>query len=45
VEGVMQTTKLSVADTNKNQPADGICQHTEIWDKYHCVAGDYTDGM
>jgi hypothetical protein len=23
----METTQLSVVDTNKNQPTDGICQH------------------
>jgi hypothetical protein len=23
----METTQLSVADTNKNQPTNGICQH------------------
>ena len=40
MEGAMETTELSVADTKKNQPTDGICQHTEIWYKFHYVAGN-----
>jgi len=46
MEGVMGTTQLSVADTNKNQPADGICQPWRcgtsftVWQEITLMAGN-----
>lgn len=42
----MGTTQLSVADTNKNQPADGICQPWRcgtsftVWQEITLMAGN-----
>lgn len=46
MEGVMETTQLSVAETNKNQPTDGICQHQwcgtsfTVWQEITLMAGN-----
>ena len=42
----METTELSVADTNKNHPTDGICQHQRcgtsftVWQEITLMAGN-----
>jgi hypothetical protein len=46
MEGVIETTELSVAFTNKNQPTDGICQQWRcgtnftVWEEITLMAGN-----